>query len=449
MVFVYLSCRPPPVPFASQSVMNAPSASPAPPSAAGRAGCFVIILALLAGGGWWWWTHRTTAEQVAQSSGKGGKGGMRGGLSGAPVPVSVEEVKQEDFEEWVNIAGTVTPLNVVTVRSRVDGELQKIHFTEGQVVKAGDLLAEIDPRPFQVQLDQARGQLARDQALLENAKADLARYEALLKQDSIARQQVDTQASLVRQSDATLASDLAAIASAELQLSYTKITSPITGRVGLRQIDPGNMIHPSDVNGLAIVTQMSPIGLVFSIPQERVAAVRKRLAGTTAVPVEAVDKEMNTPLGRGRLLTTDNQIDLTSGTLKLKAELPNEDGALFPNQFVIARLLVSVERDATVAPATAIQRGARGAYAYVVGENSTVALRNLTTGAMHGDRTLIQSGLSPGDRVVTQGVDRLRDGAKVEIIAREEAPPAPLAKRRDGEAKSDGPKRGKGSAQIP
>ncbi|MCE9519574.1 MAG: MdtA/MuxA family multidrug efflux RND transporter periplasmic adaptor subunit, partial [Verrucomicrobia bacterium] len=361
----------------------------------------------------------------------------------------VEVVKQEDFEEWLNIAGTVTPLNVVTVRSRVDGELKKVHFTEGQVVLAGDLLAEIDPRPFQVQLDQAKGQLARDQALQDNARADLVRYESLLKQDSIEKQKVDTQASLVRQYDATIVSDLAAIASAELQLSYTKITAPITGRVGLRQIDAGNMIHAGDASGLVIVTQMNPIGLMFSIPQERVSAVRKRLAGNATVPVEAMDKEINTPLGRGRLLTTDNQIDLTSGTLKLKAELPNEDGALFPNQFVITRLLVDVVPQATVAPATAIQRGTRGAYAYVLNNDETVTLRNLTTGAMHGDRTLIREGLKPGDKVVTQGVDRLRDGAKVDVIEPGSPPAAPLAESKNGEDKRDGSKRGKGAAQIP
>lgn len=359
------------------------------------------------------------------------------------MPVSVEEVKLEDFEEWLHIAGTVTPLNVVTVRSRVDGELKKVHFTEGQVVQAGDLLAEIDPRPFQVELDQAKSQLARDQALLENARADLARYESLLKQDSIEKQKVDTQASLVRQYDATIVSDLAAVASAELQLSYAKITSPITGRVGLRQIDAGNMIHPGDANGLVIVTQMNPVGLMFSIPQERVPAVRKRLAGSDAVPVEVLDREMNLPLGRGRLLTTDNQIDLTSGTLKLKAELPNEDGALFPNQFVITRLLVDVVPGATVAPATAIQRGARGAYAYVLNEDGTVKLQNLTTGAMRGDRTLIREGLKPGDKVVTQGVDRLRDGVKVEVIERD-SPPVPVGGDGGDKVKIAGEKKGKG-----
>ncbi len=407
-----------------------------------RTGCFLVILALLAGGAWWWWAQRDAA-----GSGAAGSPGMgrRGGMMGGPVPVTVETVKQEDFEEWVSLAGTVTPLNVVTLRSRVDGELDKVHFAEGQMVKEGDLIAEIDPRPLQVILDQAKAALIRDEALHENARADLARYQALLKENSIAKQQVDTQASLVRQYEATIAADRAAIASAELQLSYAKITTPITGRAGLRQIDAGNMIRATDANGLVIVTQMDPIGLVFSIPQERVAAVRKRLAGSTAVPVEVMDKEMKATLGVGKLVTTDNQIDLSSGTLKLKAELPNRDGALFPNQFVIARLLVDMQAGATVAPATAVQRGAKGAYAYVLNDDSTVSLRNIATGATHRDRTLITDGLKPGDKVITRGVDRLRDGSKVEVIPED----GPVAKpdgggRPVGQTRAPGGKPGGG-----
>ena len=247
----------------------------------------------------------------------------------------------------------------------------------------------------------------------------------------------------MHQYDAAIASDSAAIASAELQLSYTKITAPITGRVGLRQIDAGNMVRAADVNGLVIITQMNPMGLVSSIPQERVGAVRQRLAGSASVAVEAVDKEMNATLARGRLITTDNQIDLASGTLKLKAELPNPEGTLFPNQFVITRLLVSLEPGATVAPATAILRGAKGAYAYVLNEDATVTLRNLVPGATHGDRTLIREGLKPGEKVITQGMDRLRDGAKVVVIPPGGAPPAVPPGPEGGKDRGDD-KRGKG-----
>jgi multidrug efflux system membrane fusion protein len=400
--------------------MNDVSSEPVLTTVKGRVGCFLLILALI-GAGAWWYKNRVPADASMGGPGDGRKGRSSIGL---PVPVSVEEIKKEDFEEWINISGTVTPLNVVTVRSRVDGELQKVHFKEGQLVKAGDILAELDPRPFQVQLDQARGLLEKDEALLANAKADLVRYEALLKQDSIAKQQVDTQASLVRQSEAALVGDRAAIASAELQLSYAKITAPITGRLGLRQIDVGNMIHPGDANGLIIITQMDPMGLVFSIPQERVANVRKLLQASAEVPVEAVDKEMNVSLAKGKLLTTDNQIDLASGTLKLKAELPNADGALFPNQFVITKLLVDTQRQATVAPANAVLRGDKGPYTYVVKADNTVELRPVVTGAMRGERLLVKEGLTPGEKVVTQGVDRMRDGGKVEVI-----PPGKIGER--------------------
>ncbi len=421
--------------------MNHIPSEPVLTSVKGRVGCFIFILALCGIGGWWW-MHRVPAD--ASMGGPGGKGGRGSSGIGLPVPVSVEEITKEDFEEWINLSGTVTPLNVVTVRSRVDGELQKVHFKEGQLVKAGDLLAELDPRPFQVQLDQARGTMEKNEALLANAKADLVRYEALLKQDSIAKQQVDTQASLVRQSEAALVGDRAAIASAELQLGYAKITAPITGRVGLRQIDVGNMIHPGDASGLIIITQMDPMGLMFSIPQERVANVRKLLQAAAEVPVEAVDKEMNVSLAKGKLLTTDNQIDLASGTLKLKAELPNADGALFPNQFVITKLLVDTQRQATVAPANAVLRGDKGPYAYVVKADNTVELRPVVTGAMRGERLLVKEGLTPGEKVVTQGVDRMRDGGKVEVI-----PPGSLPARGEGPPGKPGERPAGGGAGRP
>ncbi|MDI1314653.1 efflux RND transporter periplasmic adaptor subunit [Prosthecobacter sp.] len=417
--------------------MNDTPSLASPPPAKGRAGCFVVIFLVLAGGVWLWMNRPAPAA--------GGPPGGRGASRSATVAVTVGEVKQEDFEEWLSLSGTVTPLNVVVVRSRVDGQLDKVRFVEGQMVKAGDLLAEIDPRPFQVTLDQAKGQLSRDEALLLNARKDLDRYNALLKQDSIAKQQVDTQASLVLQYEAALESDRATVASAELQLSYTKVTAPLTGRVGLRQVDAGNMIRASDVNGLVIITQMDPIGLISAIPQERVAGIQQRLADGGPVLVEAVDKLMDKVLARGKLLTTDNQIDLTSGTLRLKAQLPNTDGLLFPNQFVVTRLLVETQPKAIVAPATAIQRGAKGGYAYVLQADNTVKLHDVVTGHTQGDRVLILEGLKPGDKVITMGVDRLREGSAVQVITPGKKPPTEIPQ--GDKPKGEGP-RGK-AAPLP
>ena len=412
--------------------MNDTNPSSNPPSPKGRAGCFVIILLVLVGTGWLW-MHRPVP---AAAGGRGARG---------TAAVAVGEVKQEDFEEWISLAGTVTPLATVVVRSRVDGQLDKVRFVEGQMVKEGDLLAEIDPRPFQVTLDQAKGQLARDEALLANANLDMGRYTELLKQDSVPRQVADTQRSLVRQYEAALISDRATVASAALQLNYTKIIAPVTGRVGLRQVDAGNMIHATDVNGLVIITKMDPMGLISSIPQERVAAVRKRFESGSPVKVEAVDKEMSKLLARGQLLSIDNLIDTASGTLKLKAQLPNPDGLLFPNSFVVTRVLVHTESKATVAPTTAIQRGAKGGYAYVLRDDSTVELHNVVTGPTQGERVLIVEGLKPGDKVITQGVDRLRDGAKVEIA--KPAKPASGDDAKGDKAKGEG--KGGNGALLP
>lgn len=374
---------------------------------------------LAVGSGYWWWKRPSAETGMGAAGGPPGggsssrSGGMRGG---GAIAVAVGTVTRGTIEEWVTVPATVTPLQVVVVRSRVDGELQKVHFAEGQKVKAGDLLAEIDPRPFEVALEQAKAQLARDEAMLTNAKLVLDRYEVLLRQNSIARQEVDTQASLVRQNEAALAADRAAIESAKLQLSYTKITAPITGRAGLRRVDVGNIVRSSSDTGIVVLTQEDPIGLLFSIPQDRVKAVRQRLADGAPVTVEVMDSEMAETLAQGRLLSTDNQIDLASGTLKLKAELPNGDGALFPNQFVIARLLVNTVTNAVVAPATAVQRGAQGPYAFVIAGEVTAQLRQIETGIVQGERVMITEGLNAGEKVVTQGVDRLRDGAQVQVV---------------------------------
>ena len=385
----------------------------APPKSSVLKSLVWMTLLLVCGWGIWKWGVPALASMQQGEKESGGRGGRRA-MSG-PVPVSVIPAIRGDFEEWATVSGTVTPLNLVTVRSRVDGELKHLRFQEGQSVKAGDLIAEIDPRPFQVELDKAIGQQARDEALLENAKADLKRYETLLTQDSIAKQQVDTQASLVRQYEAAIASDAGAVASAKLQLDYTRIVAPLTGRAGLRQVDPGNLIRASDANGLVTITQMNPIGIVFAVPQERVAAIRDRSAAGETIPVEALAADQSTTIARGKLLTTDNQIDLTSGTLKMKAEFANADGRLFPNQFVTVRVRVNRIANAVSIPAAAIQQGSKGAFDYVE-KDGVAALRRIKTGPTHLEQTQVLEGVAEGDSIITEGVDRLREGMEVRVV---------------------------------
>lgn len=359
------------------------------------------------------------------------KTAANGGRFFLPTTISTAPVTRSSFDEWTSVAGTVTPLDLVVVRSRVDGQLMKVHFEEGQLVNQGDLLAEIDPRPFQVALDQAKGQLGQNQALMENAEADLKRYEALLAQDSIARQQVDTQRALVNQYKATRDSNQAEVDSAALQLSYTSVTAPVSGRAGLRQVDAGNLIRSSDANGLVTVARIDPMGVIFSVPQEIAVEIHNTFKGQAEVPVQALASDQKTLLAEGKLLTTDNQIDVTSGTLKMKAVFANKDEHLFPNQFVTIKLRLRNTPDVLTVPATAVQQSSKGPYAYVALPDSTVTVKELKTGPTDHERTLILSGLNEGDSVVTQGVDRLKEGAKVRLAdaIAEEAPKEDATKR--------------------
>jgi multidrug efflux system membrane fusion protein len=382
-----------------------------------------VLLVLVAGaaGGYFYFT-RSTDGAAQGSSAPAPKAKGKGGFDPTrATPVLADVATKKDVNIFLNGLGTVTPLRTVTVRSRVDGELIKLHFTEGQTVKEGDLLAEIDARPFQVQLMQAEGQMARDQALLANARIDLERYQTLFKQDSIAKQQVDTQAALVRQYEGAVRTDQSQIESAKLQLTYSRVTAPISGRLGLRQVDQGNVVRAGDANGLVVITQLQPVAVVFTIPQDSLPAVLKRLSGEKP-PVEAWDRENKAKLASGTLITVDNQIDPTTGTVKLKAQFPNTDGSLFSNQFVNVRMLVDTRKDATVVPAAAVQRGAQGMFVYVVRDDSTVTVRSVKVGPSDGPVTAIEAGVQPGERVVTDGVDRLREGAKIELAQRSPAP---------------------------
>ncbi len=345
------------------------------------------------------------------------------------VPVRAATATTGNVDLSVDALGTVTALNTVTVRSRVDGPLIDVPFHEGQLVKGGDLLARIDPRTFQVALDQAAGQLAHDQAQLLDARIDLARYSGLLAKDSIARQQVDSQVYTVHQLEGTVKSDQAQLENARLQLEFTRITAPFPGRVGLRQIDPGNIIHASDTTGLVLLTQTHPLTVVFAVPAGQLARILTHWRKGEELPVDALDRD-GKALAHGQLTAIDNQIDATTGTVKLKAQFANTDDVLFPAQFVNARLRIETLTGVTLVPSAAVQRGAPGTYVYVVNAKSSVTLRKVALGPASGEVVSIESGLKSGERVVIDGLDKLRDGAKVSVIeaASNAAPGAPPRK---------------------
>ncbi|HGM6665081.1 TPA: MdtA/MuxA family multidrug efflux RND transporter periplasmic adaptor subunit [Serratia marcescens] len=370
-----------------------------------------------------------TAPGAQQAGGKAGAGRAAGGRRGAPMsPVQAATATQQTVPRYLSGLGTAIAANTVTVTSRVDGQLMAIHFTEGQQVKAGDLLAEIDPRPFQVQLTQAQGQLAKDQATLANARRDLARYQQLVKTNLVSRQELDTQASLVQQTEGAIKADQGAVDSAKLQITYSRITAPIDGRVGLKLVDVGNYVTSGSTTGLVVITQTHPIDVVFTLPEGNIADLLKaQKAGP--VSVEAWDRTNQNKLTTGSLLSLDNQIDTATGTIKLKARFANEDDALFPNQFVNARLQVDTLHDAVVIPTAALQMGNEGNFVWTLSEDNKVSKHRVTAGVQDSRQVVISAGLNAGDRVVTDGIDRLTEGMQVEVLAPNDAPAASKAKR--------------------
>lgn len=383
----------------------------------------LVVVAAAAGGGWWWKQRQAAGAGQTQADGAGGPPGGRGGpgggrgparfsAGGQTQPVSVGVVRRQDVRVQVNAIGTMSARATAVVRAKVSGELVKLHFKEGDEVKAGQLLAEIDARSYQASLGQVQGNLARDQALLKNAQLDLKRYQDLLAKDSIASQQVDTQAAQVRQLEGTVAADQAQVDAAKLQLSYTRITAPIAGRLGLRQADRGNVVGPSDASGIVTINLVRPIDAVFSVPEAHLAQINQRLGEGAELPVELWDREQKRRLGRGKVGALDNAIDATTGTIKVKATFGNEDGTLFPNQFVNVRLQVNLLQDAVTVPGTAIQNN----YVYLVQPDGTVTQRRIRVGVADGDRVAVEGELKEGDQVVVDGIDRLREGAKVAVI---------------------------------
>ena len=360
-------------------------------------------LVVVAGAGWY----------ISQGGTSSPKATVGRSPPGAGVPVGVASATKGEIPVVLRALGTVTPLATVNVKTQITGQLTEVHLKEGQLVKQGDLLAVVDPRPYDVALQQAIGQMQRDEALLKNAQTDLERYRKLVAQDSLARQQLDTQQALVRQYEAALVINQALVDAAKLNVTYTKIVAPLTGRIGLRMVDKGNYVTMGDATSIGVIIQIQPISVIFTIPEDSLPAVRDRLRAGASLEVRALDRAQKVELGVGKLDTTDNLIDVTTGTVKLRAIFENKDESLFPNQFVNVRLLVDTVKDATIVPVAAIQRGQPGIFVYLVKADDTVEIRVVELGVTDGERVVVTKGLQVGDQVVIDGTDRLREGAKI------------------------------------
>src|SRR5262252_5269665 len=391
-----------------------PVGAPARAQDKNRWGIFVVVLLVVAGG---WWYLRSRGNQQSNNA-SAGVSANSAGPGGAPengvVPVVVATAHRGDLPVYFKGLGNVTAFNTVTVRSRVDGQIVKINFTEGQYVNQGDSLIEIDPRPFQVQLEQAEGQLAKDQAQLKDVQIDYERYQLLFKEGVVPKQQVDTQQAQVGQFEGAIKTDQGAVDNAKLQIVYSHITAPISGRIGLRLVDIGNIVHASDQNGLLVITQLQPIAVLFSLPQDQLPQVMARMRTGTPLIAEAYDRDNSEKIATGKLLTIDNQIDTATGTYKLKAVFDNSRNELFPNQFVNMHLLVETAKNVIIVPTTAVLHGPKGAYVFAVAQGNTVKMQEVTLAHSTGDLSGISSGLAAGEVVVVDGQDKLQDGSKIE-----------------------------------
>jgi multidrug efflux system membrane fusion protein len=367
-----------------------------------------LLLLLIVAGVVWWSRHQSAPEQGHAAR------------NAAPMSIVPEVVAKGNVGINLNALGTVTSLATVTIKSQISGYLLKIDFKEGDEVKKGDLLAEIDSRPYEATLNQAKGALARDEALLKGAQVDLTRYQGLAAQNAVPHQTLDTQIALVAQDQGTVEADRAAVKSAEVNLNYCRIVSPLDGRVGLRQVDQGNYVTPGDTNGLVVITQLKPISVLFTVPEDNLQAISKRLQDGAVLPATALDRSGANKIADGTLQTFDSQIDPTTGTIKLRAQFPNDTEALYPNQFVNIRLLLDTHKDVTTMPTAGIQRGVPGTFVYLVNADNTVSVRKVELGVTDGDRVEVRSGLVPGDRIVVDGADKLRDGAKINVRAETE-----------------------------
>jgi membrane fusion protein, multidrug efflux system len=375
----------------------------------------IVILLLL---GVFFWSRMHSASSTAQKTAKkGGKGG-----SAAATPVVAVQAVKGNIGVYVTGLGAITPIYTVTVKSRVDGQLMSVHFKEGDLVNQGDPLIEIDPRPYTAVVEQSQGQLLRDEALLANSRVDLTRYQTLLAQDAIPEQQLATQRALVKQYEGTVINDQGLLDAAKVNVVYCHITSPITGLVGLRLVDPGNIVHAADTNGMIVITQIQPISVIFTVGEDQLPPILQKMRAGQTLTVDAWDRELKNKLASGSLSTLDNQIDQTTGTLKFRATFMNENRALFPNQFVNARLLQQQKTGVTLLPSAAIQRNTNNTYVYLIKPDNTVTVRNITIGTTEGDQSEITSGLDPGDKAVMTGVDKLQEGSKVAPTMN--APPA-------------------------